>query len=161
MPQFITGGRNEPVAGDAQTKKTTVSEKVLSGQSALADTCGLTCPVAEVIEAGATNAASGYQFNFLDTGIVQGESFFHTDTMGNLPHGIGGIHGAMLALDDDALENLDPFLVALNDADMHLYVITGAKVRVVLPHLFKIDSFDYCAHNVFCWLSIFRIKSSY
>ena len=38
--------------------------------------------------------------------------------MGNLAHGIGGIHGAVLAFDDHALKDLDALLAAFDDPNM-------------------------------------------
>lgn len=80
---------------------------------------------------------------------MQREGFLNTNTMGNLPHGVAGIHGAVLALGYHTLENLNPFFASLYDPDMYFHGIARTEIWEVLPHLFQINSFKYCAHNVF------------
>jgi hypothetical protein len=121
----------------------------LAGQSTLTDTRCFSGKIAEVVETSPTDSAFCKQLNLLDAGIMQGKGFLNADTMRYLAHGICRIHGAVLALGDHSLKNLDTLLAALNDPDMHFHGIAGAEIGVVLSHLFQIDSFNYCAHNVF------------
>jgi len=81
---------------------------------------------------------------------MQGEGLFDTDSVRHLADRERCVDSSTTALRDDALEYLNPLLVAFNDADMDGDGISGAKYRKILAHLFLIDSFDYCAHIVFC-----------
>lgn len=123
-----------------------VTEKKLPWQTTFTDTRCFTSEIPEVVETSPTDPAFGQQFDLFNSRIVQRESLLDAYAMGNLPHGIGSIHGAMLALDNYALENLHTFLASLNDTDMDLYAITWTKVGMILPHLFQINSINYCAH---------------
>lgn len=120
--------------------------KELSWQATLSNTRRFSREIAEVVETSPANPAFGEQFNLFNARIMQREGFLDAYAMRNFPYGIGRIHGAMLALDNHTLKNLNTFLAALNDADMHLHAITWAKVGMILPHLFQINSINYCAH---------------
>ena len=124
-------------------------KRQLSWQTTLANTRRFSSEIAEVVETSPTDTTFRKEFDLFNARIMEREGLLDADAMGNLPYGIGRIHGAMLALGNDTLKDLNTFLASLNDPDMYFHAITGSKIGVVLPHLFQIDSFNYCAHNVF------------
>jgi hypothetical protein len=103
--------------------------------------------VAEVIQARSADPAPGDQFDFLDSRIVQGKGLFHANTMGDFANRVGGVHVSALALDDNALENLDTLFAALDDTDMHFNGVTRPEVGMVEAHLLQIYFVNYFAHN--------------
>ncbi len=109
----------------------------------LADTGSLTAKVTEVVEARAAYAAPGHNLDFLKTGRVDGKGLFHANTVGDFAYGNAGADGAALTTDNNALENLNPFLGALNDADMNLYGIARTKIRHIVAHIFFFDHVNY------------------
>jgi len=85
---------------------------------------------------------------------MEGEGLFNPNPVRDLSDGVGCIHGAALALDNDTLIYLDPLLIAFDDADMYPHGVTRAKLRMIHSHLFEIDSVDNIAHNVFVWVEV-------
>ena len=73
---------------------------------------------------------------------MQGECFLNSDTVRDLAHSKSRAHIAFAPSDDNTLKYLYPFLVALNDANMHSYSVTGPKVRHIITHLLSVNSFD-------------------
>lgn len=131
-----------------------------AGQPTFADARRLAGEIAEVVETCPADPTLGEQLDALDTGVVQSKCLFDADTVRDLAHRIGGIHGAVLALGDHAMEDLDALLAALDDPDMDLDGVAGTEIRMILAHLFQIDPFNNCAHNVFlCGLSIFGSRA--
>lgn len=120
---------------------------VLAGKANLANTGSLATTTTEIVQARTTHATSCYHLDFLGAWVVQGKSFFDADTVGDFADGIGGVHGATLTLDNDALENLDTLLIAFDNPNVDLDGIAGAEIRMIDAHLLLIDSFDYCAHK--------------
>src|SRR5210317_1438339 len=81
---------------------------------------------------------------------MQGKGFLNPYTMGYLPHGKCSTHVSSSSADNNTLENLNSFLVAFNDTDMHLDGVAGTEVRHIMAHLFSIDSFNYiCTHSLY------------
>src|SRR5688572_5399189 len=74
--------------------------------AALLDARGLAGEIAEVVEAGATHAATRHHFDLLDARRVQREDALDADAVAHLAHGEGGASAALGALDDHALEHL-------------------------------------------------------
>ena len=119
--------------------------------AAFADTCCLAASITKVVETGAPYTSSCDQLYFLNSRVVQGKRFLDADTVRNLAYRIGCIHGTALSLDNNALENLNPFLAALNDADMDTYRISRPEFGVVHSHLLLINFINDCAHVIlFC-----------
>lgn len=136
MSTLATGAEGGKAIGD------------LAGKANLANTGSLATTTTEIVQARTTHATSRYHLDFLGAWVVQGKGFFDADTVGDFADGIGGVHGATFTFDNDALENLDTLFIAFDNPNMDLDGIAGAEIRMIDAHLFLIDSFDYCAHNV-------------
>jgi len=109
---------------------------------ALANSGGLAAQFAQVVELGAANVSAGYDFNVLKDGRVDREDPLDADAVGNLADRERLANAAVLTADDDALENLDSLLIALDDLDMHFDRITDLERGDIFPHLFKFQKID-------------------
>ena len=114
----------------------------------LANSRCLASTITQVIEPGATHPAPGYELNLFDSWVVQGESLFNADTMGNFAHGVRCVHCASFAFNNNTLKNLDTLLAPLDDTDMDLNCIARAKLGMILAHLFLVDFVNNCTHGL-------------
>src|SRR5690606_12303189 len=80
-----------------------------------ADARGRSAEVAEVVELGLTDAAAGDELNLDDAGRVDGPHALDADAVGDLADRERAAGAASLAVDADALENLDAILASLGD----------------------------------------------
>ena len=85
-------------------------------------------PVAEVVELGATNLATGNHLDLGDAGAVDGVDPLDAGSVGNFTDGEGLVHTAATFGEDDALENLDPLLAAFDHSVVNLDGITDIEV---------------------------------
>ena len=122
-------------------------EKAGLTDAAFADTSCFPASFAQVEETRPPDPPAGDQFDLLNPGIVQRKGFLDPDSVGNFPDGVGGVHLTTLALDDDALENLDSLLVSFNDTDVHFDIVSGAELRMVVPHLLFVYFTDDWVHG--------------
>src|SRR4029078_8573315 len=73
---------------------------------------------AQVVELRAVDVADRGDLDLLDLGRMQRERPLDADSEGLLPHGEGLAGSRTLALQDDALEDLDPGPLALDHLEM-------------------------------------------
>src|SRR5579862_7113444 len=119
---------------------------------ALLDAGGLAAQVAEVVELGAADAATGDRLDPVDRGAVHRERALHADAVAHLADGEGLPQAAALAADHDTLENLDAGAVAFRHLHVHLQGVTGAEIRDVSPELGLLKLGDRGVHDG-CFLS--------
>jgi len=115
----------------------------------LADTRRFAASTTQIVQAGTTNMTAGDNLDLFYPWIMQGKGFFHTDTVGDLPDSVSGVHGSFFPSDHHTLEDLDTLFVSLYDTNMDLYVVSRTKGRMVLPHLLLLYFINDFAHNGF------------
>src|SRR6186997_126879 len=103
---------------------------------ALSDARGLTREVAQVVELGATDAATANHLDVGDHGAVHREDALDTNAARDLADGERGAHAAAAPGDANTFESLESFLVAFTDADVNTEGVTGAERRDVSEPLF-------------------------
>src|SRR6185369_3899274 len=97
----------------------------------LLDARGLAAQRTEIVELGAANPAAAHQLERRDRGAVDGEHPLDADAGRHLPDGEVLADAAAPLGDDDALERLEPFLVALANADHDLDGVARLECRNV------------------------------
>jgi hypothetical protein len=75
---------------------------------------------------------------------MQGENALDANAAGNFTHGKGGVGGAFAKPDNIALENLDAFLLAFNDAHVYLDGVPGFEAGQIHAQVFLL----YCLNDV-------------
>ena len=71
----------------------------------------------------------------VDIGGMGGKDALHADAVRNLAHRKAGSGEGAPLPDDYPFKDLNPFLVAFDDADVHFHGIPGAKGGQIPPHL--------------------------
>ena len=84
--------------------------------------------VTEVVELGATNFAPGDDFDLGNAGAVHRVDALNSGSVGNLANGEGLVDSAASFGENDALEDLDPLLAALDDSVVDFDGITDVEV---------------------------------
>src|SRR5581483_174058 len=107
---------------------------------ALADT------VAEVVELRAPHVAARGQLDALDLGRVQREHALDPHAEGLLAHRERLAGAVALALDHDALEDLDAPARALDDLEVNLHAVARSEARHT-AQLRTLDRLDDAAHT--------------
>src|SRR5436190_19399695 len=79
---------------------------------------------------------------------MERERALHPDAEGLLPDGESLASPGALALEDDALEDLDPGALALDHLEMDAHGVPRLELRDVRPHLGALDCLDDLAHRV-------------
>src|SRR5947208_3095064 len=102
---------------------------------------------AQVIEFGAAHVRGLHQFNLINHGRVQRENTLHTLAEGHLTDSESGVTSGAPPANDRPFEDLDSFLIALFDLDVHPHGITGAELRQALPHLLLFHFLKSCGHD--------------
>ena len=103
--------------------------------------------VAQVVELRPLDVAAGGHLELLDLRRVQRERPLDAHAEGVLADGEGLARPAALALDHDALEDLGPLAVALDDLEVHADAVPGAEIRPLLEDAL-LEALDDCAHGV-------------
>src|SRR5262249_45668662 len=101
----------------------------------LAQARGLAGEVAQVVELRASDATAAHDFHALDARRVQGEGPLDAHAVGDAADGEGGPRPFAALADDDALERLQPLLLALDDFHVHAHGVTGGEAVAVLLEL--------------------------
>src|ERR1700722_5098475 len=122
------------------------------GLPALLDPRGLTAQVAQVVELGTADAATGDGLDLVNRRAVHRERALDANAVADLPHGEGLPQATALATDHDTLENLDAGAVAFRHLYVHLQGVTRAEVRNVSPDLGLLKLGDRGVHGG-CFLS--------
>src|SRR5207237_3724255 len=103
----------------------------LLGFALFFDACGLTAEISEVVELRTTDTAMTFHLDSVDRRRIEREHSLHTHSTGNLPNREHLTRSASLARNDDALEHLNAFLVALFDLHVDLDRVSRLEVRDV------------------------------
>ena len=99
----------------------------------------LTNTIAQVVELGSADVATGPDLDAVDDRRVDREGPLNPDTETELANRERFADSAALALYDHALEQLHALAVALDHADVHLEGIAGVEVRNVVTKVLVID----------------------
>ena len=99
------------------------------------DTCSLTAEVTQVVKLCAADASATNNVDMINNCRVQREDAFDADAEADLADGDRLTGSAVLAGDADALKDLEAFLVAFLDADVHLEGVARGKSGNVIPQL--------------------------
>ncbi len=102
---------------------------------------------AEVIQLGSAGRAGLFNLDASDTRGINWEYAFDTFAVRNATDGEGRIQTAAFAADDDALENLDPLLIAFDYAGMHADAVPDRKVVVLGLLLLFLDQINNAVHS--------------
>ena len=78
---------------------------------------------------------------------MQREGALHADAVRDAPHGERGAAALSAAPDDDALEQLQPLLLALDHLDVHAYGVAGREPGAVLLELSGLDQSNRVHHD--------------
>lgn len=98
----------------------------------LADTGSFPLEVAEVVEFGAANAATGDDFDFFNHCGMEGKSTLDANAVRMFTNGEGFADTAILFGDADALEKLNAFFFAFTDTDVDAEGVASAKRRDIV-----------------------------
>src|SRR5699024_4272394 len=101
---------------------------------------------AEIVKLCPSHLARTDDGDIGDLGGVQREAALHTDAEGKTAHREALADPAVLLGDDDALEVLDPFLAALDDAVAHLDGVADVELGHVLLEPLALDRFNETFH---------------
>src|SRR5256714_6750010 len=93
----------------------------------------LAAQVTQVVELGAAHVAPGHDLDPVQRRAVDREGPLDPDPEADLANREGLPQAGTLAPDDDAVEDLDPGTVALDDPCMDLERVAGAEIRDVGP----------------------------
>src|SRR4030095_10884366 len=99
------------------------------------DAGGATRALAQVVELRAANGALGGDLDLVEAGRVYREGALDADAVGRLAHRERLAGAGPAAPEDGSLEDLDAFLVALDDAHVNLDGVARPEGRDVLPPL--------------------------
>src|SRR5690606_39725046 len=91
--------------------------------------------LSEVVQLRPSDVAPPHHLDLVDDRRVEREHALDSHSEADLAHGERGGGATTVAGDDHALENLDPLAPALDDAHVHLHVVTGAKAGDVVAQL--------------------------
>src|ERR671911_1765221 len=113
----------------------------------LADARLLPHSLAQVVELGAPNVADRDDLELLDLGRVEGERALDADAERLLPHRERLAEPGALALEADALEDLDPLPVALDDLEVDAQRVPCLELRQVRAHVALLEALDNRVHR--------------
>jgi len=85
--------------------------------------------------AAAPDDAAGADLDLVEPRAVEHEHALDTDVEAHLAHGEGASKPRAVLLDDDALEDLDAVLVALDDLVVDANGVADPKIRMIRPEL--------------------------
>jgi len=101
----------------------------------------------EIIQFRATGFTFGFDFDFRDPWRIDWKNAFDAFAIGNSAHGEVFIYASAFPSDDNARENLDPFLVPLDHASVHTNAVANFKTVGVALLLFLFDDIENAVHN--------------
>src|SRR5438552_7542580 len=106
-------------------------EPELARRAPLAEGRGLADAVAQEVQLGSTDLAVADDLDLLDPWAVDLEGPLDADAARDPAHGDRARDPAAAEAHDDALEDLDPLAVALDDLRRHLDRVAGGELRKV------------------------------
>lgn len=109
--------------------KPSLSRERAALETTFLDTGFLTGKFAQVEDTGATDNPALVHFHFFDERRVDGENSFHTDVARHLPNRESSGSTAPAALQHNALELLDTFLVTFLDLVTYSYGVASFESR--------------------------------
>lgn len=112
------------------------------------DTGGFAGKATHVVDAGAADFAAADHFDLGNRGGIDREGPFDPDPVGDLADDEGLADPMAPALDDDAFEDLDSFLLVFDDADRNPHGVPAGKVGEVMTDLAFGDFIDDVAVHV-------------
>src|SRR5579864_2422116 len=101
----------------------------------LLDAGRLAAQRAQVVELGAPHLAAPDHLDAAERRRVQREDALDADAARDLPHGEGLASAAAAPADDHALEDLDAFLVTLDDPHVDAHRVAGAELGLFLVNV--------------------------
>src|SRR5262249_39546569 len=107
-----------------------------------ADARGAAGALAEGVELRAAHGAAGHDLDLVESRGVHGERPLDPHAVGSLAHGEHLAVPAPAPRDHRPLEDLDPLVVALDDADVNAARVPRLERREVLPKLLGLDLVD-------------------
>ena len=113
--------------------------EVLSPLCALYLKSAFAHPVTQVVKLRPAYFAAGRDLNLRDPGGMQLEHSLHAFSVGNLPHGKGGIDRTPTPSNDYACKNLDPFLASFTNESVDLNGVSNIEIRDFLLELLLLD----------------------
>src|SRR5690606_35722804 len=99
----------------------------------------LTAALTQVVELGAAHVAPAHHLDLVQRGAVDRVGPLDPHPEADLADGERLPRTGPLAPDHDAVEDLDPGAVALDDPCVHLERVTGPEVRDVGPHRLGVE----------------------
>src|SRR4051794_36382810 len=102
---------------------------------------------AEVVELRAADVADRLHLDLVDLGRMQGERPLDADAEGLLADGERLARASALALDHDALEDLDPAALALDHLEVHADGVARLELGQVRAQLALLDGLDEAVHG--------------
>src|SRR5262252_1377579 len=102
--------------------------------------------VAQVVELGATHAATALDRDVTDRGAIGLEDALDALAVGDLAHRERGVQAAVAPGDDDALVSLYALAVAFHHLHLHDHRVAGLEFRDGAGHALLFDFLDDLAH---------------
>src|SRR5712691_1597035 len=102
---------------------------------------------AQVVELGPVDVADRGDLDSLDLRRMERKRPLDADPEGLLAHGERLPRPGSLALQDDALEDLDPLPLALDHLEVHAHGVPSLELRQVVAHLGAFECLDHLAHR--------------
>src|SRR5205823_12085577 len=102
---------------------------------------------AEVIELGAAGPAFLFHLDFRDSRRMKRKHALDSFPIGNPADGERFVQSASFPANDNAGKNLDPLLIAFDDASMHADAIANLEFGDIGFELFLLDSVNNPVHN--------------
>src|SRR5215210_2340207 len=113
----------------------------------LADAGLLAHLLAQVVELGAIDVPDRHHLDLLDLRRVHGKRSLDADPERLLAHGERLANAGALALDHDALEDLDPRALSLDHAEMDAHGVARLELRDVGSQLALLEELDGARHE--------------
>lgn len=98
---------------------------------AFLDLCGLTCPLAEVVQLSPANNTMTNDLDTTNAGAVVGEGPLNADTVADTANGEGLADAAALHLNNDSLEVLKPLVIALDNLNEYTNGVANLELGEV------------------------------
>src|ERR671935_170048 len=102
---------------------------------------------AQVVELRAAHVADRDDLDLVDLRRVERERPLDADAERLLPHGERLARARALSLQDDALEDLDPAALTLDDAEVHAHGVPRLELREAVAQLGALECLDDVGHE--------------
>ena len=102
--------------------------------------------ITQIVELRAANLTVTDQIHMIDTGGIDRESTFNTDTVGHPANRKGFADAAVALGNDSAFESLQTFAVTFNNLYPHTYGITDVESGEITANLLRFDGTNNFIH---------------